>query len=73
VVLFVASRLMSLRRSLQLTIGLLIFKEIFDVFAKTRLEYIRPPTLDLGLDMIAGGVGIAAGYFLARRWQGSRS
>jgi hypothetical protein len=63
----VAARFLSLRRSLQVAIGLLVSKEIFDVFAKTRLEYIRPPTLDLAVDMSSGGAGILIAYLLLRR------
>jgi len=68
VIFFFATRFISLKKSLWLTIGLLVGKEVFDVFAKTRLEYIRPPTVDLALDMTAGLAGIGAGYLLAKRY-----
>jgi len=73
IVFLVAARLLSLRRALLLTCGLLLGKELFDVFAKTRLEYIRSPTADLAVDLSAGAAGIAAGYFLARRIRSKRS
>jgi hypothetical protein len=68
VIVLFASRRWGLRRAVRLTAVLLIAKEIFDIFAKTRLEYIRPPTVDLAGDMAAGLAGIAAGWYLARRY-----
>lgn len=66
--LFLASRVLTLRRATWLTVGLIACKELFDVFAKTRLEYIRPPTVDLAVDLSAGLFGIALGWYLARRF-----
>lgn len=66
-IVFVARRYLAERRVVLLTIGLLVAKELFDVFAKTRLEYIRAPGLDLLFDMTAGLVGLALGLWLARR------
>ncbi len=66
-IIYVGSRFLTLKRTVQLTIVLLILKEVFDIFAKTRLEYIRPPTLDLIVDLSAGVLGILAGCWLARR------
>lgn len=72
-IFFLASRFLSLKRSLQFTILLLVGKEVFDIFAKTRIEYIRPPTIDLAVDFTAGAFGIALGYILARRYQSRQS
>ena len=55
------------RRAVRWTAGLIVAKELFDLLAKTRLEYIRPPTLDLASDLTAGTVGLAAGVLAARR------
>ena len=63
----VASRIWSVRRSLILTSVVLVLKELVDVFAKTRVEYIRPPTVDLLLDSLAGAAGIVLGYLWVRR------
>lgn len=66
-IVFVARRFLPERRVVLLTLGLLVAKEVFDVFAKTRLEYIRAPGLDLLFDMTAGLAGLALGLWLARR------
>ena len=67
-IVFAASRVWPLRTVLRLALGLVVAKELFDIFAKTRAEYIRPPTLDLAFDLTAGLVGIALGWWLARRY-----
>ncbi len=67
-IVFVVSRFMALGRVVRLTLLLLVAKEVFDIFAKTRAEYIRPPTLDLAFDMTAGLIGIGLGYYLAKRY-----
>jgi hypothetical protein len=63
-----ASRVLPLRRVVMLVVALIVGKELFDVFAKTRLDYIRPPGADLALDVSAGLAGLALGCFLARRF-----
>ncbi len=63
-----ASRVLPLRRVVLLAVALIAGKELFDVFAKTRVEYIRPPGVDLALDVTAGLVGLALGCYLARRF-----
>lgn len=68
IIFFIASRFISHRRTLAIAVVILIGKELFDVFAKTRVDYIRPPTLDLLTDLASGGIGIAIGYALARRF-----
>ena len=68
VIVFVATRFFSHKRSLWLVFALLVGKELFDVFAKTKVDYIRPPTVDLALDMTAGLVGMGIGYLLATRF-----
>jgi len=68
IIFFIASRFISYRRTLVIAIVILISKEVFDIFAKTRVEYIRPPTLDFITDLASGGIGIAIGYVLARRF-----
>jgi hypothetical protein len=64
---WVASIFLARKRVIMLGVGLLITKELFDVFAKTRLEYIRPPEADIAIDLASGLVGIAIGLWLAKR------
>ncbi len=66
-IVFFGSRYFELGRVVRLTASLLLAKELFDVLGKTRVEYIRPPTLDVAVDLTAGLCGIAAGYYLAKR------
>jgi hypothetical protein len=68
VIMFALTRVMSRAWALRLTIGVLVLKELVDVFAKTRLEYIRAPEADLALDLTSGLIGIGLGYLAARRY-----
>ena len=72
IIVLVGSRFWPPKNVLILTIGLLVAKEIFDVFAKTRVEYIRAPGLDLAFDMAAGLAGAGIGWLLARRFPALR-
>ncbi len=63
----VASQFIKLRRAIQLAVAAILFKEIVDIFAKSRLEYIRPPTLDILVDLTAGALGIFLGIWLAKQ------
>jgi len=67
-IVFTASRFWALGRVVRLALGLILAKELFDIFAKTRAEYIRPPTADLAFDLTAGLAGLGIGWFLARRY-----
>jgi hypothetical protein len=69
-IVFVARRFLPERRVIWLTLALMLGKELVDVFAKTRLEYIRPPTLDLLVDLSSGLLGLCLGVWLARRRYG---
>lgn len=68
VFVFVVSRVLSVKKTIVLGFALMIAKEVVDVFAKSRLEYIRPPTVDLVFDLTAGLVGLGLGYLLAHRY-----
>jgi hypothetical protein len=68
VIVWVTARFLPMRRVIQLAVGLILAKELFDIFAKTRAEYIRPPGADLALDITAGLAGVALGWYLARRF-----
>lgn len=52
--------------------ALMLAKELADVFAKSRLEYIRPPTLDFVLDLVFGLLGISAAYGAHLIWSASK-
>lgn len=64
---WVAAAFLPRRRVVQLGVALIVGKELFDVFAKTRLEYIRPPEADIALDLASGLAGLFLGLWLARR------
>lgn len=68
VFVFVLSRFLKRRLVVGVTVGLIAGKELFDVFAKTRLEYIRAPGLDLAFDISAGLIGMGLGLLLVRRF-----
>ncbi len=63
---WVASVYLARKRVIILGVGLLILKELLDIFAKTRLEYIRAPEADIALDLASGLVGLAIGLWLAK-------
>jgi hypothetical protein len=47
---------------------LIAIKELTDIFAKSRIEYIRPPGLDLVYDVTAGIAGLWLGLALYSRF-----
>lgn len=65
-IVLIGARFFDLGRVVRLGASLLMAKELFDVLAKTRAEYIRPPTLDVAVDLAAGLGGIAVGYCLVK-------
>lgn len=61
-------RFFKVKKSLYISFGLIILKEIVDLFAKSRIEYIRPPHLDALYDILAGVAGVlGARWFVGRR------
>ena len=72
VVAIVATRFVPRRIVIRLALILIAGKELFDVFAKTRLEYIRPPGIDLLFDVTAGLAGLALGLWIAGKWDARR-
>ncbi|HPF36318.1 MAG TPA: hypothetical protein P5571_12330 [Candidatus Krumholzibacteria bacterium] len=64
---WVASAFLPRKRVLQVGVALILAKELFDVFAKTRMEYIRPPEADIALDIASGVAGLFLGFWLAKR------
>ena len=62
-----ASVFLTRKRVIMLGVGVIVAKELFDVFAKTRLEYIRAPGADIAMDLASGLVGLAIGLWIAKR------
>lgn len=73
VLAFVLRRWLNSRRTSLLIIVLIAAKELVDIFAKSRIEYIRPPGLDLAMDVTAGLVGLCLGLALATRFPTKRN
>ncbi len=67
------SRFFKIKTSVYLSLGLIAAKEVADLFLKSRLEYVRPPKLDLLYDVVFGILGVAAGYWVVRRRNARRS
>ncbi len=55
------------RKCVYTVLGLIAFKEIFDLFAKRSIEYIRPPALDAFYDVVFGILGMVAALWLIKR------
>lgn len=68
VLAFVLRRWISVRKTFLLIVVLMTAKELIDILAKSRLEYIRPPGLDFLVDMAAGLIGLCLGLILAPRF-----
>ncbi len=56
--MYLLNRFISIKKSVVIVLFLIIFKEIVDVFGKSRIEYIVPPSIDTPKDIIAGLLGI---------------
>lgn len=65
---FVLRRWLNPKKTALLVILLIAAKELVDILAKSRIEYIRPPGLDLAMDVTAGAVGLWFGLALAARF-----
>jgi hypothetical protein len=65
VVLF--SRVVSLRKSVSATLGLILFKEVFDLFGKPDFYRIRPLHMDVFYDLTLGILGVLVAYWLLRK------
>ena len=63
----VLHRFLGTKRSMYISFGLIVFKELVDVFMKSRLDYIRAPKVDLLYDVIAGTTGVLLAYWIVRR------
>jgi len=63
------SRFVSLKKSVHATLGLILFKELFDLFAKPPMYRMRPLHMDLAYDVASGILGVFLAYWLLQRWQ----
>jgi len=51
-------KFLSVKKSVIIVGCLIVLKELLDIFAKSRIEYIIPPDIDTPIDIIAGAAGI---------------
>lgn len=56
--MYLLNRFISTKKSVAIVLFLIILKELVDVFGKSRIEYIVPPSIDTPKDIIAGLLGI---------------
>lgn len=61
---YILQRKYSAKTSLIFTLAFMVLKEIVDLFLKSRLEYVRPPGLDVLGDFLSGLAGIGLVTFL---------
>jgi hypothetical protein len=66
----ILSRSLSLKMSVSATLGLILFKELFDLFAKPHRYRMRPLEMDLLYDVTSGLLGVFLAYWLLKRWEG---
>ena len=67
----VLRRWFSFTQSIVLIVGAIFFKEIVDVFAKSRAEYIQPPALDAVGDLLFGVLGLVTACLVLDRHRGT--
>jgi len=60
-------RFLTRKRTVLIVVSFIVFKEVIDIFAKSRIEYIRWPGLDFLLDLAMGVLGLFAGLYLSMR------
>ena len=63
------SRFVSLKKSVSATLGLILFKELFDLFAKPHRYRMRPLEMDLLYDVTSGLLGVFLAYWVLKRWE----
>ena len=67
VLFFLLRHWLSNSLSIVIVVAAILFKEVVDVFAKSRVEYIRPPALDASGDLLFGLLGLLLAYFVFNR------
>jgi hypothetical protein len=65
------SRFVSMKNSLKVTVGLILFKELFDLFARPHVWRVRPLHMDLLYDVTSGLLGVFLAYWLLKRRAGA--
>jgi len=65
----ILSRFVSLKRSVSATLGLILFKELFDLFAKPPWYRMRPLHMDLIYDVTSGLLGVFLAYAFLKWWE----
>jgi hypothetical protein len=63
------SRFVSLKKSVSATLGLILFKELFDLFGKPHRYRMRPLEMDLLYDVTSGLLGVLLAYWILKRWE----
>ena len=61
-----AAQFLEIHKAVKLAVAAIVLKEVVDIFAKSRVEYIRPPGLDILFDLTAGILGLFLGVWLAK-------
>jgi hypothetical protein len=71
--IIVLHRYLGLKKSVYITAALIVLKEVVDIFAKSRVDYIRPPALDFFMDIGFGCAGVVlAILYLSRQSSGNK-
>jgi hypothetical protein len=52
------TKFISIKKSIWIVCFLIVLKEVVDIFAKSRIDYIVPPAIDLPKDVLAGLAGM---------------
>ena len=63
------SQFVSLKKSVSATLGLILLKELVDLFAKPRMYRMAPLHMDLVYDVISGILGVCLAYGLLKWWE----
>ena len=70
---FALERRVGSRRAAGIVAGLIVLKEVLDVFLKSQLRYIKSPTpemlSDIGTDVLMGVVGALCAWLIALTWR----
>ncbi len=65
--IIVLHRYLGLRKSVYIAAALIVLKEVVDIFAKSSVEYIRPPALDFFMDIGFGCAGVVLAILYLNR------
>lgn len=65
--MYLLKKFVSTKKSIAIVLFLIVFKEIIDIFGKSKIEYIVPPSIDTPKDIIAGLLGIYLYFRMPKR------